>query len=190
MRLPQPDALWQLTFGPYRGLFRHAPWLLLAAPGALALVRRGWWVEAALATAALGVMLLLNAALHSWDGGWTMGARYLVPAVPFLAFAAAFATGRVARALAVPLIAASVFVMLAGAAVMPEVPLFFLDPLRMFLLPRFVGGDFPQANPAGWATNLGRLVGLPGLWSVAPLAALWAAAAVIGWRWAPARGGR
>jgi hypothetical protein len=174
--LPKPAALWQLTFGGYRGLFRQAPWLLLAAPGAVALVRRGWWPEAALAVAAFAVMLALNASLHSWEGGWTMGARYLVPAVPFLAFAATFATGRRTAAVATALIAVSVFVMLTGAAVMPEVPIFFLDPLTMFLLPRFFAGGFPVPNPQGAAWNLGQLAGLPGLWSLAPLVVLWAGA--------------
>jgi hypothetical protein len=180
--LPHRTALWQLTFGWYRGLFLQAPWLLLAVPGTVALVRRGWWAEAALAVLALAAMLCLNAALHSWEGGWTMGARYLVPAVPFVAFASAFATGRAARTVATGLIAVSVFVMLTGAAVMPEVPVIFLDPLRMFLLPRFFAGDLAVANPAGSAWNVGQLMGLPGLWSLAPLAALWAAAGVAVWR--------
>jgi len=182
LRLPDPTALWQLTFGWQRGLFLQAPWLLLAVPGAAALVGRGWRAEAALATAALAVMLALNAALHSWEGGWTMGARYLIPAVPFLAFAAGFAAGPALRALGAGLVALSVFVMLTGAAVMPEVPVIVPDPLRMFLLPRFFAGDLSVANPHGAAWNLGQLAGLPGLWSLAPLGALWAAAGVVAWR--------
>jgi hypothetical protein len=52
----------------------------------------------------------------------------------------------------------------------------------MFLLPRFVTGEFPVPNPGGAAGNLGQVLGLTGLWSVAPLAALWAAAAAVAWR--------
>jgi hypothetical protein len=140
---------------------------------------RWWRAEAILIPAILAVMLAFNASLHSWEGGWTMGARYLIPAVPFLAFAAAFARGRIVAGGAAVLIPVSLLVMLAGAAVKPEVPVLFANPLRDVLLPYFFTGRLSLADPGGEAFNLGeRLAGLRGLWSLLPLAAFWAAGAV------------
>jgi hypothetical protein len=186
LRTPDPQALWGLTLGARRGLFRQAPWLLLALPGLWALARtRDHRAEAALVAAAFVVMLGLNAALHSWEGGWTMGARYLIPVVPLLAFAAAFAAGRAARVAAAVLVPVSAFFMLAGAAVMPEVPIFVLRPLRDFLLPWFLSGRLSVPNPDANAFNLGEALGLHGLWSLAPLLVLWAAGAALVVRLAP-----
>jgi hypothetical protein len=180
LRPPDPRALWELTLGHHRGLFRQAPWLLLAVPGVWALARsRAHRAEAALVVAAFAAMLGLNAALHTWQGGWTMGARYLIPVVPLLAFAAAFATGRAARIAAAVLVPVSALFMLAGAAVMPEVPAFVLRPLRDFLLPWFVSGRLSVANPDGSAFNLGEVLGLHGLWSLLPLLVIWAAGAAL-----------
>jgi hypothetical protein len=177
---PRAEALFQLTVGGQRGLFYQAPWLLLCIPGLWQLVRvRGWWAEGILIPAILAVLLAFNASLHSWEGGWTMGARYLVPAVPFLAFAAAFGRGRVVGAGVAVLIPVSLLFMLAGAAVKPEVPVLFANPLHDVLLPYFFTGQLSVADPGGEAFNLGaRLGGLQGLWSLLPLVALWAGGAV------------
>ncbi len=86
---PSPTALWHLLFSDTRGLFFSAPWLLLAFPGAVVMVRRGRALEAATCGAIFLVFLWLNASLVDWDGGWTLGARYLVPSLPFLAILAA-----------------------------------------------------------------------------------------------------
>jgi MFS family permease len=179
LRAPSAEALVQLTVGSHRGLLYQAPWLVLAAPGLWHLiVDRRWWAEAALVVAMAIVMLAVNASLHSWDGGWTMGARYLIPIVPFLAFAAAFARGRVAWILAAVLVPASVLFMLAGAAVRPEVPVFVANPLLDYLLPFLRAGKLSMPDPTGEAFNLGEaLGGLAGLWSLVPLLALWLAGA-------------
>lgn len=177
---PKPAALFQLTFGGQRGLFYQAPWLLLCIPGLWQLVAvRRWRAEGILVLGILTVLLAFNASLHSWEGGWTMGARYLIPAVPFLAFAAAFARGRIVTVGAAVLLPLSLLFMLAGAAVKPEVPVLFANPLRDFLLPYFFTGRLSVADPGGEAFNLGeRLAGLRGLWSLLPLTVFWAGGAV------------
>jgi len=176
---PRPEALFQLTFGSQRGLFYQAPWLLLSIPGLWEMARvRRWRAEAVLIPGVLAVLLAFNASLHSWEGGWTMGARYLIPAVPFLAFAAAFGRGRVVVAAATVLVPISLLFMLAGAAVKPEVPVLFANPLRDLLLPYFFTGRVSLPDPGGEAFNLGeRLGGLRGLWSLLPLAVFWVAGA-------------
>jgi hypothetical protein len=172
---PKPAALFQLTVGGQRGLFYQAPWLLLCIPGLWQLIRvRRWRAEGILIAAVLLVMLAFNASLHSWEGGWTMGARYLIPAVPFLAFAAAFGSGRAVAVGVAVLLPLSLLSMLAGAAVKPEVPVLFANPLRDFLLPYFFDGKLSIPDPGGEAFNLGeRLGGLRGLRSLLPLLALW-----------------
>ncbi len=177
---PRPAALFQLTFGGQRGLFYQAPWLLLCIPGLWQLIGvRRWRAEGILIPGILGTMLAFNASLHSWEGGWTMGARYLIPAVPFLAFAAAFGRGRIVAVGAAVLLPLSLLFMLAGAAVKPEVPVLFADPLRDVLLPSFFDGTLSLADPGGEAFNLGeRVAGLRGLWSLLPLVAFWTVGAI------------
>ena len=176
--IPRLDAIVQLTVGGRRGLFYGAPWLLLALPGLWSLIRdRRWVAEAGLVVAILLTLLALNAGLHSWDGGWTMGARYLIPAIPFLAFASAFVPARLRWPLGLVLVPPSILFMLAGTAVMPEVPVFVLRPLPDFLLPYFFAGKLSVADPRGEAFNLGEaLGGLEGLRSLVPLLVLWCVA--------------
>ena len=82
---PRPEALWDLTFGTLRGLFVHSPFLLLAVPAAVHLRRAGRWGRwhMLLAAGAVG-FFAANACLIDWQGGWSLGPRYLVPAYPFL----------------------------------------------------------------------------------------------------------
>ncbi len=82
---PRPEALWGLTFGALRGLFTHSPFLLLAAPAVVHLRRAGRWRRwhTLLAAGSLG-FFAVNACLIDWQGGWSLGPRYLVPLYPFL----------------------------------------------------------------------------------------------------------
>ncbi len=47
--LPRLDALWGVTFSPYRGLFVLSPFLLLALPGLFILMARPWRASPGLA---------------------------------------------------------------------------------------------------------------------------------------------
>jgi len=86
---PDPTALWHLLISDTRGLFFSAPWLLLAIPGGVVMARRGRGLEAATCGAIVLLFVWLNASLVDWDGGWALGARYLVPCLPFMAILAA-----------------------------------------------------------------------------------------------------
>src|SRR5262249_38281959 len=79
--VPDPRRLWWLTFQPYRGLFWSSPMLALAfvGPGRLHGRRRMLFC-----LASVGYFLLFNLAFNNWPGGWGFGARYLIPALPFL----------------------------------------------------------------------------------------------------------
>jgi hypothetical protein len=198
----------QLLFDDYRGLFFSCPWLLFALPGA---VRLAWLPrlrpEALVCASIAASFLWLNASLVDWHGGWMMGPRYLVTAVPFLVvLASGLLLPGLPRAVSIPggaLAAAAVvfsaFLMLVATAVRPEVPRAYARPYQDYLLPAFLEGRLAQNThpvdrvdepPDGVkrALNLGELLGLRGLSSLLPLGAL----GLVGGAWLvmTARAGR
>jgi hypothetical protein len=195
MGLGQPslDVLGAVLLGDYRGLFYSAPWLLLALPGAIVLLgRRGRRMDALVCVVISALFIWLNGALVDWEGGWAMGPRYLIPAIPFLVvltvgvvphwrpqspFARALAV--VGMALTVALVVASAALMFAGTAVKPEVPMQIKRPFTEYLLPALYKGELSintQSIDSKWpsggdrqAWNVGQLAGLEGLVSLLPL---------------------
>ena len=85
-----PDGLWRLLVGPNKGFVFYFPLALLAAWGALVLLKARR-AEAAPALAFAGAILLAASAWWAWDGTFGWGPRLLLPAVPLLAAAAALA---------------------------------------------------------------------------------------------------
>lgn len=194
--VPSTEALKEILVGRYRGLFYSAPWLALAAPGLVVLWRRGLRAEAALCATVFILFVWMNASLVDWEGGWTFGPRYLIPAIPFLAIGAAglgLAGGpRWARAAGWSLVLAAVVVsvamMVIATSVKPEVPVYIERPFGEYLWPAFSSGelalstqsiDSPAAPEGGerYALNLGQLIGLEGRKSLLPLVAIWLACA-------------
>jgi hypothetical protein len=193
---PDPQVIGALLVGPYRGLFYGSPWLIAGVPGLVVLARRGFRAEAVTAGAIVVAYLLLNAGLVDWHGGWAMGPRYLIPAIPFLALGAmglvlAWPAGSAARRAVAwvggAAVAVSITLMLMGTAVRPDVPLTIARPFTQFVIPSFWHGRVARSNHridgegvsgvrAAW--NLGHLVGLERLPSLLPLA-VWVA--LTGW---------
>jgi hypothetical protein len=190
--LPIPKALWHILFSEYRGLFYSAPWLGFAVPGAVRLWRRGRAAEVLVCAAIALLIVWLNASLVDWEGGWAMGARYLVPCLPFLVLlAGGLLVGRVHVALtvvALVLVAYSTFAMLVGTSVRPEVDKRVRAPFATVLYPKFFRGELaintqsidaigpakgPHPRRAAW--NLGEKLGLSGIASLIPLV-LWCGA--------------
>jgi hypothetical protein len=197
--VPDLGVLREITVSTFRGLFFSSPWLLLAVPGAWRL-GRAHRAEAIACAAIFLLYLWMNTSLVDPYGGWAVGPRFLVPALPFLAVLAGFALVRPARpvlARAVPAIAGlaiaySAAMMLMATAVKPELPLEVRHPFGDYLAPSFTRGWLatntqgidmitlpPDGPPRAW--NLGQRIGLGGLASLAPLgaaavlAALWMA---------------
>jgi len=199
---PSATALWHITLSSYRGLLFSAPWLLLALPGAVRLIRRPDTRPLAIVCATIAVLFLcMNMSLVDPLGGWGMGPRFLSPALPFWAVLACgvfLPAERPVRPLlrraviAVSAAAAlySAALMLIGTAVKPEVDIAIRHPFGDYLVPRFVRGELSVStqgidmvnlprNAPEKAWNLGELVGLPGLWSLLPLALI--AAGCVAW---------
>jgi hypothetical protein len=199
---PSLRVLHYLLFDEYRGLFYGSSWLLLAVPGAGLLLRdRRLRAEALVCVAVALLYLGLNASLTDWHGGWGMGPRHLVATLPFLTvLAAGVAFARLRRiALAAGAAAAlvSIFLMLAGTAVKPEVPRVEERPFTAFLLPAFAEGrlavntqSIDMATGRGHAQrrawNLGELLGLEGRSTLAPLGLF--ALGTLAWLGAALRG--
>ncbi len=94
----QAAALLDMPFNPGKGLFTHAPVLLAALVSPFLVGRRRALAELALPwliTFAI-MWLYVHAWPQIWWGGRTWGARYLVPALPFLACGLAPVIQRVA----------------------------------------------------------------------------------------------
>jgi hypothetical protein len=85
--LPHSEALWGITFSPFRGLFFLSPVLLLALPGFYVLwTRRRWRAEFWLSALSVASFFIFNGSSIMWWGGFAIGPRYLVPVLPFLAW--------------------------------------------------------------------------------------------------------
>jgi hypothetical protein len=83
---PHWDAIWGISFSPFRGLFFYAPVLLLSVIGtwvALRMPRQR--VATLVALASFVAMFLFVSSSAMWWGGFAVGPRYLLPALPMLA---------------------------------------------------------------------------------------------------------
>jgi hypothetical protein len=76
-------GLYGALLSPGRSVFVYSPLLLLALPGAWLWGRREPALTGAMLLTVLGYVGSV-AMWHSWEGGWTWGARLLTPIVPIL----------------------------------------------------------------------------------------------------------
>jgi hypothetical protein len=187
VQTPRLIPLVKLAFSPWRGLFFGSPFLLLAAPGLLAL-RRGDAVDAAgvggrrlaaICICACGGYLLFNSSYGAWSGGAGYGPRFLVPAIPFLLIPVAALLVRAPNGvclLATVLAAFSISYHLVGTAAGPLAHEYLRNPVREFLLPSLLRGNVRPnwGAEAGWppAAGLATLVAILSLcaavvWSTA-----------------------
>lgn len=165
---PQWDALWGITFSPFRGLFVLSPLLLLAVPGFMLWHRSGehrpeFWM----ALTSVSALFWFNSSSIMWWGGFAVGPRYLLPMLPFMALSIIFVFrewgNRVwMRSLGVLLFAWSLVatwgLTLAEQAFPPDT---LSNPLVEYAWPNWQEGDI--------ARNLGMFLHLSGIVSLLPL---------------------
>ena len=162
--VPKIATLAHLLFDPSKGLFLFSPIVFIA----LAMLPRAYRAMSARQFGSLVatplVLVLLYSGYPNWHGGWTVGARYLVPALPFLLFPLVFSAGSALESL---LLGASVAACVVTSIVFPFVPNDIPAPWGTFAFPLLARGLI--------APNLFHLIARP-LAIVMPLAV--AAAAV------------
>jgi hypothetical protein len=195
---PTLHVAYEVLLGSYRGLLPLAPLMVLAPIGLFLLARtpdhRRGAVVAALVAA---FYLFLNLSYRYWEGGWAYAPRHLTPGLPFLALGLAAlwdAWPRIGRiALTVGWIWGAALTLVAVSTT-PQPPSDDMSPVTHLLWPAFREGDLslnPQtfvdygADPArlrhnrqahaSW--NLGEVMHLEGLGSLAPLGLVWLTAA-------------
>jgi hypothetical protein len=99
IHLPDPRIMARLLLDPGKGLLLFAPVLMLAPAGFRAARSRlspeAWWTLLGVPSA----IFLTYSGYPNWHGGWTAGPRYIVPMIPFLAFAMLFRAGGAVEAL-------------------------------------------------------------------------------------------
>jgi hypothetical protein len=180
---PNGPAAYNALVAPDNGLIVLMPWALLAVLGAVVVARDaalrarvGAEIIVCGAVAAAYVLFVSSLVPEFGRAGWSVGPRYIGVAMPFLAWCAApgiaWCAARPApRALAGGLVVAGAIVMVAAAATYPHWPTSFKNPLYE------VGFHALRRDLA--PHSIGTALGLPGVWSLAPMFA--AAAALVVW---------
>ena len=130
LHAPKLEALWGVTFSPYRGLFFLSPVLLLALPR----------LREPILAASCAAVLVMNACFNGWHGGYTIGPRYLVVIVPLLALAAIDRAPHLRRIAAI-LGALSIAMNFAATAVDPQPPDNVRDPIGHYAVPALLFGS-------------------------------------------------
>ncbi len=179
---PSVEAIWGITFSPYRGLFYLAPFLLLSIPGFFFFWRaKSYRAEFWVALWSVTIFFLFNGSSVMWTGGFSVGPRYLVPMLPFLALPIIFVFEAIRNrwlAIVVGLLAvvswAIVWIETIGGQSFPQNQ---ATPLLDYSLPRLLAGDI--------ARNVGMILGLRGWMSLLPLVLLACGMVFIGLWWLP-----
>ncbi len=134
---PSPAIFVRLLLDPSKGLLVFAPVLLVsfrAFPVTARVLGRSGTIALGLAPLSLA---LLYAGYPNWHGGFTVGPRYLVPALPFLVFPLVFRGG---GRLEAALLGASAGAVTLTTLVFPFVPPGFALPWGTFSLPLLAQG--------------------------------------------------
>ncbi len=165
---PSLEALWGVTFSPYRGLFFLSPFLLLAIPGFWYLLRmRQWRPEGVLWLSLVLTQLALVSAWYDWRGGFAIGPRNLLNILPFMmppvaACILVWREKRLLRVLAWGMATVSFgIVWIASISGQDFAPIAISNPVVDFFWPKFQAGDITR--------NLGMALGFSSWSSLLPL---------------------
>ena len=166
LRLPDVEALYGLLLSSSRGLFFFSPILFFSIPGIYLLIRnRKFRAEGILIVGIVLSSLFFHSGMSNWDGGWSLGPRYLTPLVPFLMTAVAYFVAQSMNEttfklnlLFLLLSMISVFFVTIGTITFPfpapDVP----NPVFTLFVPLFINGAFSK-NVAEYFGIHGAAVG-------------------------------
>ncbi len=149
LQRPSIGVLYAITLSPYRGVFFFAPLLVMALIGTLLWRER----REQIVVAALSLFFIaFNTSFNGWEGGFGIGARYLVPLIPLWGVAILFITGAW-RAIFRLLAAISFAINFAATAVDPQPSATIPRPLTQYIVPLLIHGRFSPEVPitAPWS---------------------------------------
>lgn len=167
MTFPKLEAIWGMTFSPYRGLFFLSPFLLLSFVGIVFWLKDGRYrAEAAIILGGSIAYLLVISSMALWSGGRSIGPRYLAILIPFLVLPLAFLFERFPTKhwlfiLFFALVLISICMVWIETLSGQLFPGYFRNPFLEYSLPKFIEGDV--------ARNWGTIIGLSGQLSLIPL---------------------
>jgi len=174
-----PAALWGLSFSPFRGLFFLSPFLLLAFPGLVMWIKRGGW-EWLVCLAAPLLLFAFICTIFFWNGGTSIGPRYLIVTLPFLALPVVFVLDAV-KSLPLRLGIYALILISALNAWIQTIATkgypseFIPNPLFDFALPNVLHGNVALSLGG---VLLAPFVGIYSDWTLVPLLAV-----VLVWTW-------
>jgi hypothetical protein len=188
-RWPNLHVLREILFGRYRGLLPLSPFLVLAPFGMVRLARRPGMKASTVVLALIVVYFIIeNSAFRGWYGGSNFGPRYLAGALPFLCLPLAFlwrSDAKVLRLALLGLIAYGLAMSVVAVSTNPEPAAVIRDPVWDQMWPAFRAGHLSSNTESFLSTgieafgkrefswNVGEKLGLHGLPSLLPLAAVW-----------------
>ena len=178
LTLPHLQAVWGITFGVFRGLFVLSPLVLWAFPGFVFwFQQKEYRPEFLVSLASVVLMFLFNSSSSMWWGGYSVGPRYLLAAMPFLFLGVGFCLERLSNrpwfkvlfALSSLISLVSTWgISLAGQAFPPDT---IANPFVGYAWPNWVSGNI--------ARNFGTVLGLSGVNSPIPLVLVWLVAIAV-----------
>lgn len=150
---PTPDALYGITLSPYRGLFFFAPVLIMAligfvvwGRGASGGFRASDGDELLAILAVSAVFFGFNLTFLNWEGGFGIGARYLLPLIPLWGVAMLRCRGW-QKPLLAALAVVSFAINFTATAVDPQPSATIPRPLTQYLVPLLIEGRFSSDVP-------------------------------------------
>ena len=179
---PTWEALYGISFSPYRGLFFASPVLLFALIGLLFMARRRELQQDVVAIGAISAaFFFIIGGFNGWSGGWAFGPRYLLPIIPLLGIPMLYLTRFESRFFATIWVGAallSIIINFVATATDPMPSPDVSDPIRQYLIPAFLNGRIPEETRVKFpwyherevdkvslprdAGNLGEILTVPG----------------------------
>jgi hypothetical protein len=167
---PSPSVLYKILLGRYRGIVWVSPLMLVAPLAFVAAFRRLQQPEAWVLLLVPAAYLAINGGYVYWEGGWSTGPRFLVPALGFvcLAFAPLWeSAGPRSRVVLLFAAAFSAALSLICAVTSMTAPNEIADPLFDYILPRFGRAQVHDMLNLFGRHGLGTLLVLPLIWLLA-----------------------
>jgi hypothetical protein len=166
-RMPDPAVFFAILFSASRGLFFFSPVLLFSIPGMYLLIRNPKFrIEGLLILLIVLSSLFFHSGMSNWDGGWSIGPRYLTPLLPFLMTAIAYFASTSMNETTLKLNALfllssliSIFFVTIGTITFPFPAPDIPNPVFSLFIPLFISGAFSK-NIAEWLGIHGAAIGI------------------------------